>query len=50
LILQEYEELMHLAQRHLFIRTNCLSRFRCPTWTTCFSPSTKKWRETYCFN
>jgi hypothetical protein len=32
------------------IRQNGFSRFKCPIWTNNFFPSTKQWRDTYCFS
>ena len=39
-----------LLQRHLYIKTKCFYRFKCPRWTNYFSLSTKEWRDTYCFS
>jgi hypothetical protein len=42
--------LMSSILSKLYIKTKRFSRFKCPIWTNYFSPSTKEWRETYCFS
>jgi hypothetical protein len=32
------------------LRQNVFFRFKCPIWTNNFFPSTKQWRDTYCFS